>query len=531
MHEQEVGGVFFLTDFLRNTGGHRHSRYTGGTDEGIDFTFGSPAHNLAEQNAAGCTQTEGNQTESDNAECLGGKEQSTTGGSANGNAQKDRDDIHEFILCCFSDTVNHTAFLKEIAEHEHTDQRGGIRQKNGNQYDNDDRENDLFELRNGAKLSHDNGAFLFGGEQTHNRRLDNRHQSHIGISGYGDGAKQFRRQLRGNENSGRTVCTADNGNRTGFIGLEVEEDSADKGNENTDLCGGTQDKAFGIGNQGSEVGHSADAEEDQRRENAEMYTLIEVVEQTAVFGDGIIDSLIQRGIIHQNLLHRQRIKAGGCGLCLCEKLRGCRIRGRVKAFGGDLLEGQELCRGVGHDFGKDVDDHHTEGNRQKQKGFILLFDSQKHQQEGNDNHDIVFPAEVTESRRLIQSDNHIAELIEYIHRCSSFLLVTVFCSECSGILYDAGIAPGRTCLARAFDRFDTVRLFAVEGIDRSGDNGDDFTGYFICGSIRDGRSSCFDRRGCDGGRLLYFLAFSCLAVLGGFLRLLNDLAVDCDNED
>ena len=70
---------------------------------------------------------------------------------------------------------------------------------------------------------------------------------------------------------------ADNTDSTGLGRREAKGYRAGKGHKNTDLSRRAEDKALGVGDQGTEVGHTADAQEDERRIDSELYTLIEIV--------------------------------------------------------------------------------------------------------------------------------------------------------------------------------------------------------------------------------------------------------------
>ena len=52
--------------------------------------------------------------------------------------------------------------------------------------------------------------------------------------------------------------------------------------KDTNLCGSTEDKALRVRDERTKVGHATDAEEDKRRINAELNTLIEVIKKSAV---------------------------------------------------------------------------------------------------------------------------------------------------------------------------------------------------------------------------------------------------------
>ena len=128
---------------------------------------------------------------------------------------------------------------------------------------------------------------------------------------------------------------------------EAEELSADKGEEDAQLCGSAQQQAGGAGDQRGEVGHGADAEEDQRGVNAQLDTQINVV----------------------------RHAAGGT------QQRPVDVVGFVDedVHVEDAVQGQ-----VGH--------QHTKADGQQQQGFKLLGDGEVQQHASHDDHNGVFPA-------------------------------------------------------------------------------------------------------------------------------------------
>ncbi len=63
-------------------------------------------------------------------------------------------------------------------------------------------------------------ALFLGRKQPHDRRLNDRHQRHIGIGRDGDRAQQVRRQLRGDINGRRAVRTADDTDGRGLWDLK-----------------------------------------------------------------------------------------------------------------------------------------------------------------------------------------------------------------------------------------------------------------------------------------------------------------------
>ena len=97
--------------------------------------------------------------------------------------------IREFLIG-IGEPVNHPAFLGQIAEHEHADQRGGGRQEDRTDPEGQQRQDDLFQLGDMPQLDHLDLALLFCGQPFHDRRLDEGDQGHVGIGGNGDGTEE-----------------------------------------------------------------------------------------------------------------------------------------------------------------------------------------------------------------------------------------------------------------------------------------------------------------------------------------------------
>ena len=99
----------------------------------------------------------------------------------------------------------------------------------------ENREDNLFKLGNRAQILHNDLAFLFGGEQSHKRRLDHRNESHVAVCSNGNRAKKPGSKCLCNQNSGRAVCAADNTNCGRFHRRESKEQSAKESSEYTKL--------------------------------------------------------------------------------------------------------------------------------------------------------------------------------------------------------------------------------------------------------------------------------------------------------
>ena len=270
MHEQVVAGVVLLADLLGNTGGHRNGGNTGGADERVDLAVGDNAHDLAQDNTAGGADAEGDDAQNDDLNGLDVQEGGGVGGAADGEAEEDRDDVHQLIAGGLGDTLDNAGLLHQVAHHQAADQNGGVRQGQGNDDGNDDGEQDLLGLGDTAGGSHDDLTLFFSGQDLHDRRLDNRHQRHVAVRSDRNGAEQMRGQLGGDIDGGGAVRAADDADSAGFLIGEAQNLSADKGEEDTQLCGRAQQQAGRAGDQRLEIGHGADAEEDQRRVNAQL---------------------------------------------------------------------------------------------------------------------------------------------------------------------------------------------------------------------------------------------------------------------
>ena len=86
-----------------------------------------------------------------------------------------------------------------------------------------DREEDLLKLGYRTKLIHLDLTLFFCCKQLHDRRLDDRHQGHIGICCYSDRSHQCGlSQLTCKENRCRTICTADDGDSCCCLSIEAK---------------------------------------------------------------------------------------------------------------------------------------------------------------------------------------------------------------------------------------------------------------------------------------------------------------------
>ena len=314
MHQQEVGGVLALAHSLRNAGSHRHGGNACGTDQRVDLAAGEGVHHLAAQDTCSGTKRESNQAQHDDEQGAGVEERVGGGGAADRQCQEDGDNVHQLITSGLLDTIDNAALFHQVAQHQHTDQNGGIRHDEGNDDGDHDGEDDPLGLGHGAQLLHHNSALFLGGQRCHDGRLDHGHQSHVAVRCHGDGAQQLRSQTRGDEDGSRAVCTADDGDGSGLLLGEVhqagssQQAGAHVSTKDTELSGSAQQQALGVGDQGCEVGHGADAEEDQRRVDAQLDAHVEHIGQAAVVQD--LDPHRVLEAVTDEVLHMEHAAAG-----------------------------------------------------------------------------------------------------------------------------------------------------------------------------------------------------------------------------
>ena len=103
--------------------------------------------------------------------------------------------------------------------------------------------------------------------------------------GHRDGAEQMGRQLRGQIDGGGAVGAADDGDGAGLVRCETDGERHHVCAEDAELGGCADKHQLGIGDQGREVGHGADAEEYQRGIPAGANTVVEDVEHRSLFVD------------------------------------------------------------------------------------------------------------------------------------------------------------------------------------------------------------------------------------------------------
>ena len=373
VHEQEVGGVGLLADHLGNTRGHRDGGDAGRADQRVDLLAGQLAHDVAADEAAGRGDAESDEAEEDDLQGLGLQEVRSDHGRTDRGGEEDRDDVHECVLHGVGQTIGAAAFTEQVAEHQAADQRSRGRQEQDDEDGDDDREEDLLGLGDDTRLHHLDLAVRFRGHELHDRGLDHRDQSHVGIRRDGDCAQQMRGELVGQEDGRRAVRAADDADGSGLRAGEAEADGAEEGDEHAQLSRSAEQQALRICDQGAEVGHGADAHEDEGRV------------QTGLDAD-VED--IQQACIRQNVAVAVIVGAGGVKERAPE-LGVVHGVGRVQ-LGVDRVQAGEVA---------DVRKQAAERDADEQQRLEAFDDAEVQQDAGDDDHDKVLPAAVCEEAR------------------------------------------------------------------------------------------------------------------------------------
>ena len=181
------------------------------------------------------SEAEGEQAEDHDVEGLGRQEGGTGHRCADGDAEEDRDDVHQGVLNGVGQALGDAALPPEVAQHQAADQRRGGGQEQDAEDRDHDGEDDLLGLGDRSGLGHDDGAFLFGRHQLHDRRLDHRDQRHVGVGRNGDGAEELRGELGGQVDGRGAVRAADDADGGGLRAGEAQEVRAEEGEEHAEL--------------------------------------------------------------------------------------------------------------------------------------------------------------------------------------------------------------------------------------------------------------------------------------------------------
>ena len=289
MHEQEVLRVFFQTHLVNDTTGHRECGDTCRTDHRVDLLLHEQVEELCEQNTACRVKNECEQTEAQDEQGVDVEELVCGHLGCNRDAEEDRDEVCKDLLCGFGQRVENAAFTDQVTEHQEADERNGCGCDDTCDNGDDDREQDTGRLGNFLCLvGHTDLAFLLGGQQLDDRRLNDRHECHVGVCRNHDGSEELGVELVCNDNRGGTVGSTDDGD--GCRVVDVKEDGCQtQREENTELCRRTEDHQLGIGQQRTEVDHRADTDEQNQREEFVCNTGIKQNGQRTGFSDTVVN--------------------------------------------------------------------------------------------------------------------------------------------------------------------------------------------------------------------------------------------------
>jgi hypothetical protein len=114
---------------------------------------------------------------------------------------------------------------------------------------------------------HADAALGLGRQQPHDGRLDDRHEAHVGVRGDRNGGQQVRRQLGRDEDARRPVDRADDADGRRLVERELAgRQRQQQHREDAELSGRADEHHARVGKQRAEVGHRADADEQEQRE-------------------------------------------------------------------------------------------------------------------------------------------------------------------------------------------------------------------------------------------------------------------------
>jgi len=208
-------------------------------------------------------------------ECLG------LGRGAHGEAQQNGDRVDDGVSGGVGQTLGHAALLEQVAQAQEAHQGQTARGDQRRDEKAADWKEYFLPLADPAGLLHSDEPLLLRGQQFHDGRLDDWHQAHIGIRRNGDGPQQVRRELGREEYRGGAVGAADDPDGRGLGGDEAQVERADHRQEDAYLRRGAQEDELWVGDHVGEVGHGADAQEDERREDALRDAKIDVRQHAA----------------------------------------------------------------------------------------------------------------------------------------------------------------------------------------------------------------------------------------------------------
>ena len=158
------------------------------------------------------------------------------------------------------------------------------------------------------------------------------------IGGWMIGTSQLTRE----EDGGRSVSSADDGDRRGRFSVESHQDRHEVSSVHAELGRRAQEEAHGVRDQRSEIRHGADAHEDQGRKDTCFIKHVEIIKQASVSGLGF-----RR--IHHNIridVHQKHTKGNRHQKQRLESLRDREVE---KDQGHD--DHDDIARGDGEECG------------------------------------------------------------------------------------------------------------------------------------------------------------------------------------
>ena len=306
-------------------------------------------HQLPQQDTSHCTKGKGHKTEHNNLQRIHVQKRLCRCGRADTGSEENDNDVHHCVRRGFRQLADNSALAEQVAEHQHADQRSRRRKKHADNNRDNNREKNLFQLGDRTELFHLDLSVLFRRKRLHDRRLDDRNQGHIGISRDRNRAhERGLSKLSCQEDRGRSVGTADDGDRSSGFAVEAKRDRQEISNIDTRLSRGAHHKRDRVRDQRSEVGHRSDTHEDQGRKNRCLIQNIEIMHQAA-----------------------------------------------------GMFDAENVYRNIRNNIRIDIDKQHAESNRDQQKRFEVVFDRQIQEHKRDKHHDIVAPCQIQE-RSLMQ---------------------------------------------------------------------------------------------------------------------------------
>ena len=168
---------------------HRHGRDACRADQGIDLAAAPPAHDFAHEHAGRGAHAEGERPEREDSERLQTQELIGAELRADRKAQEDRDHVDE-LVCAALLKRSTTPASRSRLPNMSMPISGAASGRNS-----------MTTMGTSARTESPRGAIraercircraLLGGQQPHDRRLDDRHERHVEYAGDGDGAEQF----------------------------------------------------------------------------------------------------------------------------------------------------------------------------------------------------------------------------------------------------------------------------------------------------------------------------------------------------